>query len=702
MPSVSAARRDRGPAGSSARAQDSSGANASARCSPSSPLPSSRSCWSTCTGSPASASRRCWGWRWPTRATAGRRSCAWTAARSSRPSGGSCTSSARRSGSASDDVADVAARLGGLGARVVLALDNYEVFRLMDAWLRQVFVPALDANVRVLMAGREPPLPAWFASTEWQGLFRSVPLGPLEERRGAASCSAGSDAADDAAVRINRVARGHPLALKLAASALTERPDLGLEEAAMQRVVEELTRVFLADVRDPLTRRALDAASVVRRATQPLLRRDAARRRAAGRLRAPAGAALRRDQPRRAGAPRGGARGRRGRAAGGRPRPLRRVPPRRLAAAARARLPTAGTPELWRYTADALYLIENPTVREAFFPSGAQAYAVEPARAGRRRGDRAPSGSPTSRRVGRRCSRPGGPRRPRRFSVDPRPGRRSSGFYAMFDPATMRRGLLWSRSGHARLGRAPARPSGADRARASCSCAAGWARGRGRTVADLRPPLAGHQAHATWSCGPASGACTRRCGDLADLGPGRRAAALRAARRPGRARRRRLHSAMLDFGPSSVDGWLADLVAEELGVERRTWSVDAGRGRAAARRPARRPDPARARGASTSSPPRGQRSSTARTLLAEVWGSDYEGGSNIVDSVVRSLRKKLGAGPRRSRRCAASATGSGAPEPAALLAGRRSGQWAGAGSPAASAWTASVVRHLTADGPRRS
>ena len=36
-----------------------------------------------------------------------------------------------------------ARRLRRLGNRVVLALDNYEVFRLMDSWLRQVFVPLL-------------------------------------------------------------------------------------------------------------------------------------------------------------------------------------------------------------------------------------------------------------------------------------------------------------------------------------------------------------------------------------------------------------------------------------------------------------------------------------------------------------------------------------------------------------------------------
>jgi hypothetical protein len=36
--------------------------------------------------------------------------------------------------------------------------------------------------------------------------------------------------------------------------------------------------------------------------------------------------------------------------------------------------------DLWRYTADLLYVLENPVVREAFFPCGGLEYAVEPAR----------------------------------------------------------------------------------------------------------------------------------------------------------------------------------------------------------------------------------------------------------------------------------------------------------------------------------
>jgi hypothetical protein len=51
-----------------------------------------------------------------------------------------------------------AERLGTLGSRVVLSLDTYEVFRLMDTWLRQVFLRLLPENVRVVLAGRDRPV----------------------------------------------------------------------------------------------------------------------------------------------------------------------------------------------------------------------------------------------------------------------------------------------------------------------------------------------------------------------------------------------------------------------------------------------------------------------------------------------------------------------------------------------------------------
>ena len=44
----------------------------------------------------------------------------------------------------------------------------------------------------------------------------------------------------------------------------------------------------------------------------------------------------------------------------------------------RRELRHASRSELWRYTADMIYLLENPEVREAHFPSGGHHYAIEP------------------------------------------------------------------------------------------------------------------------------------------------------------------------------------------------------------------------------------------------------------------------------------------------------------------------------------
>lgn len=74
---------------------------------------------------------------------------------------------------------DVVNRMESQGSRMFLVIETYELFRLMDTWLRQVFVPSLPENVRVILVGREPPTPGWLTSPEWQGLFSSITLGPL-------------------------------------------------------------------------------------------------------------------------------------------------------------------------------------------------------------------------------------------------------------------------------------------------------------------------------------------------------------------------------------------------------------------------------------------------------------------------------------------------------------------------------------------
>jgi hypothetical protein len=85
---------------------------------------------------------------------------------------------------------------------------------------------------------------------------------------------------------------------------------------------------------------------------------------------------------------------------------------------------------------------------------------------------------------------------------------------------------------------------------------------------------------------------------------------------------------LLDFGPGSVDGWLGDVVGRELQAqepplvdERELTRLELGVLRHLQRRQGR--------------------TVTREELLREVWGHHWTGGSNVVEVVVSSLRRKL-------------------------------------------------------------
>jgi hypothetical protein len=127
---------------------------------------------------------------------------------------GVLTELAVASGGSLGSVEEIAARLGRIGTKVIVALDTYEVFRLMDTWLRQVFLPILPDNVSFVLCGREPPVTAWLSDPGWQGLFRSIRLESLEQEDAAKLlCRAGVTAED--AGHLASLCHGHPLALTL-------------------------------------------------------------------------------------------------------------------------------------------------------------------------------------------------------------------------------------------------------------------------------------------------------------------------------------------------------------------------------------------------------------------------------------------------------------------------------------------------------
>ena len=115
-------------------------------------------------------------------------------------------------------------------------------------------------------------------------------------------------------------------------------------------------------------------------------------------------------------------------------------------------------------------------------------------------------------------------------------------------------------------------------------------------------------------------------------------------------------SRRLSSAAESVDGWLSRLAAVELGIADRGFldpadrTVDLGDERAQL-------SPLEFGVLATLSERPG-RAVTRAELIERVWGTSYVGGSNVVDVVVRSLRRKLGPIANRVETAAASATGS--------------------------------------------
>ena len=530
-----------------------------------------------------------------------------------------------------------ATRLGELGNLVVLAVDTYDLFRLGDSWLRQDFVPALPDNVRLVLAGREPPVTAWWATPGWQGLFRDISLSPLPEDE-AEQLLVGLGIPEEAAHRVNRMVRGHPLGLTVAAAAWSGRSGVEVEEKSLQRAMEELTQLYLADL-DPLTRRVLHAASVVRRTTLPLLEAmlpETAPEDAFERLRSlpfveatPEGLMLHEAVQQ---------------VIAGSLRAEEPVAHQRYRRAAwhlmRAELLRSGPSDLWRYTADTLYILENPVVREAFFPTTAHLYSVESAR---------PEDAVAIEEITRRHEPPESAeillswwnQLPSSFRVLRDRQGEVVGFniFCRLDqvPNTWLRDDPIARIWVEHLRRHPVPPHQSvlcyrrwlDREageRPSEVQAAAWLDIK-RSYMEMRPNL--RRLYGVVSNLDDYGEVATKLGfELIPDGQ----LSLGGVD---------YYTDVLDFGPSSIDGWLSWLVSSELGVEREEDELlDVAAHQVVVD------------GERTQLTPREfevlhylvertGRPVTRYELLRDVWGYDTEVGSNVVEATIRSVRHKL-------------------------------------------------------------
>ncbi len=294
--------------------------------------------------------------------------------------------------------------------------------------------------------------------------------------------------------------------------------------------------------------------------------------------------------------------------------------------------------ELARSTADLLFLIDNPVVREAMFPTTAHAYSVEPAR------------------------------------IEDTNELRS--LWHRYDPPEAAHALdLW-------LERAPGAVRAIrDRSGALVGCSivaewcdiphslerddpvtGAWARHaalhplpNGQTTLVVRRTLArdtgegpsGPQAAAWLDCKrhyfqmrPQLGRVYTAIADPTPFADALAVLGFQPFTEPVSIGDDCFHLAALEFGPESVDGWLSRLAAAELGIADRGFldpedrTVDLGEQRVQL-------SPLEFGVLATLSERPG-RAVTRAELIEQVWGTTYVGGSNVVDVVVRSLRQKLG------------------------------------------------------------
>src|SRR5690349_16785702 len=257
------------------------------------------------------------------------------------------------------------------GSAGVVLVDAYEMFRIADPWLRHVLVPSSSPELRFVIAGRDAPMLEWSTERGRVGGLEILPLVGLTDEA-AHAFLADADVSDDHADMICRIARGHPLSLRLAAEA--DVAQIPIDEVG-PRVVAALATAFRAGLDDE-GRRLLDAASVPRRVTSGVLDAMGCADDAMGRLgslsfvdetseglrlhdavQAAVSARLRALEPERF-------------------RELRSAAWHHLQNETRR----AGASDLRRFTADLLFLIDNPFVREAMFPATAHAFSVERSR----------------------------------------------------------------------------------------------------------------------------------------------------------------------------------------------------------------------------------------------------------------------------------------------------------------------------------
>ena len=166
--------------------------------------------------------------------------------------------------------ASISDHVSSPGQKWVLLLDTYETLSPLEDWLRTSFLPELPETALTVLAGRNPPAPAWRADPGWHSLLHTIPLrnlSPDEGREYLDRCGIPPDQQEGAF----NFTHGHPLALSLIADLFSQRGKVGFTPEESPDVVKTLLERFIQQVPGPAHRAALEACALARVMTESLL-----------------------------------------------------------------------------------------------------------------------------------------------------------------------------------------------------------------------------------------------------------------------------------------------------------------------------------------------------------------------------------------------------------------------------------------------
>ncbi|HEY5801295.1 MAG TPA: winged helix-turn-helix domain-containing protein [Burkholderiaceae bacterium] len=551
---------------------------------------------------------------------------------------GMCAALASRLGCA-PTVAAIGVAVAARPLPTLIVFDHYEQCFLLDAWVRTTLIPALPSSVRVVLSGRDAAAVGWALDPCWHNLTRHLELGALSQADTVELLRLGGLPEHELA-RVARLTLGHPLTVGLAAASYRADPARGMQDGDYLRLLDTLAGQYVDGLADDEASEAVQRCSLLRSITVPALSAlmpgaDAPAlftRLARLRIVTHTADGLRMHAlVREAVAARFLANDPAGH------REARRLVWQFL----NQEIAGAARNQIWRYTADLLYLTQSVAVRDAYFPRKAQPHSVEVAQPGdmgdifaiarRHGGDELAAIVGAWRDLAPRC-----------MHVSRSATQRVSGFFVLADAATVPAALAardatvgdWLRhlradppadDGHTLFIRiklcAQVGDNLSDANAAMCLDLK-------RAYVELRRSLA--RLYAAYADGSDYEPFIAEVG-FCHLPECERTLDGILYR-----------NALLDMGRSSFNGWLSSMIAAELAVPGvQPVQIDT-RGREVIVDDVRVPlGPLEFRLLQYLHAHAGT-AIKRDALLDEVWGRHYESSSNVVDVAVRALRRKLG------------------------------------------------------------